>query len=155
MTTYKLEELAREAGVAARTVRYYVQRGLLPAPAFRGKDTTYDEKHLLRLRAIKCLQQVHLPLDAIQSRILAASPKELEAIVSGMVQLQAPLAPPARLLPEPEAEPEEEEKLDGGSVWGRFEIVPGIELHVKGDASAKVKRIARKILKKYRDRAAD
>ena len=50
---YKLEELARAAGTSPRTVRYYVQRGLLPAPAFRGKDTAYGPEHLVRLRAIR------------------------------------------------------------------------------------------------------
>src|SRR5262249_57458188 len=65
--TYKLEELARAADVSPRTVRYYVQRGLLPAPAFRGKDTVYTAEHLARLNAIKKAQARFMPLDAIQA----------------------------------------------------------------------------------------
>ena len=66
---WKLDELAREAGVAPRTVRYYVQRGLLPPPVFRGPDTVYEERHLLRLLAIRRLQQAFLPLERIAVEI--------------------------------------------------------------------------------------
>ena len=61
---YGIEELADRAGVSRRTVRYYVQRGLLPAPPFKGPDTVYGEEHLVRLKAIRVLQARFLPLDA-------------------------------------------------------------------------------------------
>ena len=63
--TYKLEDLAKAAGTSSRTVRYYVQRGLLPPPVFKGKDSAYGKDHLVRLKAIKKLQGDYLPLDAI------------------------------------------------------------------------------------------
>ena len=44
---WKLDELAERAGVSARTVRYYVQRGLVPAPEFRGPETAYGPEHVL------------------------------------------------------------------------------------------------------------
>ncbi len=81
--TYKIEELAAEAGVSPRTVRYYVQRGLLPAPEFRGKDTAYGRDHLLRLHAIKRLQQAHLPLDEIQARLTLMTDAELDRLARG------------------------------------------------------------------------
>ena len=62
---YGIKALAELGGVTRRTVRYYVQRGLLPAPAFRGKDTAYGPEHLVRLRAIRRLQEAFFPLDAI------------------------------------------------------------------------------------------
>jgi DNA-binding transcriptional MerR regulator len=81
--TYKLEELAAEAGVSPRTVRYYVQRGLLPAPEFKGKDTAYGREHLLRLQAIKRLQQAHLPLEEIQARLAGATEAEIQRLARG------------------------------------------------------------------------
>jgi DNA-binding transcriptional MerR regulator len=83
--TYKLEELAAEAGVSPRTVRYYVQRGLLSAPEFRGKDTVYNRDHLLRLHAVKRLQQAHMALDEIQVRLASASEAEIARMASGDV----------------------------------------------------------------------
>src|SRR5262249_30093496 len=95
VTTYKLDELADEAQVAPRTVRYYVQRGLLPAPEFRGKDTAYGREHLARLRAIKALQQAHLSLDEIQARLSGASLDELDRIISGAPRAQVVIRCPA------------------------------------------------------------
>ena len=77
---WKLTDLADEAGVSPRTVRYYVQRGLLPAPAFRGPETAYGREHLLRLKAIKRLQAKYLPLDAIQRELARLGPAELEGL---------------------------------------------------------------------------
>jgi DNA-binding transcriptional MerR regulator len=145
-STYKLDELARAADVAARTVRYYVQRGLLPAPAFRGKDTAYGPEHLLRLRAVKRLQQAHLPLDAIQSRLADATPKELEEIASSeVIELELPPPAPTRG-PKPKPRPA---LPPAGEAWERVTLAPGLELFVKGDASPATKRIAREILESY------
>jgi len=66
--TFKLDELAAAAGVSGRTVRYYVQRGLLPAPQFRGRDTAYDEEHLLRLQAIRRMQLLQIDTISVVAR---------------------------------------------------------------------------------------
>jgi len=76
----KLDELASRAGVSPRTVRYYIQRGILPPAEFRGPDTAYDERHLHALRAIKRLQEDYLPLDAIASELAGKSDAELRRI---------------------------------------------------------------------------
>ena len=88
--TYKLDELARAAGMSARTVRYYVQRGLLPAPAFRGKDTAYAHEHLVRLKAIRRLQEAYFPLDAIAAELASRSLAEIERIADGKVMPASP-----------------------------------------------------------------
>ncbi len=50
---YRVEELARAAGVGVDTVRFYQGRGLLPKPRRRGRVALYDERHLRRLRRIR------------------------------------------------------------------------------------------------------
>src|SRR5262245_56759177 len=80
---YKVDELARAAKTSSRTVRYYVQRGLLPAPIFRGKDTVYGREHLLRLRAIRRLQEAYFPLDAIAAELARRSPEAIERLADG------------------------------------------------------------------------
>lgn len=92
----KLDELAERAGVSARTVRYYIQRGVLPAPEFRGPDTAYDERHLFALRAIKRLQEAYWPLDAIASTLAYKSVDELRDIAQG----DLPAQPSSREPPE-------------------------------------------------------
>ncbi|MCS6799348.1 MAG: MerR family transcriptional regulator [Myxococcota bacterium] len=81
--TYKLEGLARAAGVSPRTVRYYIQRGLLPPPVFRGPDTVYELTHLQRLRAVRRLQQAYWPLDAIRGLLDAAGERRIARIAEG------------------------------------------------------------------------
>lgn len=55
-TEYRLDELARRAGVASTTVRLYQNRGLIAPPRLEGRTGWYDESHLSRLRLIARLQ---------------------------------------------------------------------------------------------------
>jgi DNA-binding transcriptional MerR regulator len=49
---YGIGELAREAGVPVRTVRYYQERRLLPPPRREGRIGWYSQAHLSRLKVI-------------------------------------------------------------------------------------------------------
>jgi DNA-binding transcriptional MerR regulator len=53
---YRLDDLARSAGVASTTVRLYQQKGLLAPPRLEGRTGWYDDAHLSRLRLIARLQ---------------------------------------------------------------------------------------------------
>lgn len=132
----KLDELAEQAGVSARTVRYYVQRGLLPAPPFRGRDTVYGAEHLLRLQAIRALQARYLPLDEIE-RLLGrcVSLDDIERLMSG----------DAQEADKPDAEPEEISCMPA-QAWRRWELAPGLELHLSQGASAEVEALAKRLL---------
>ena len=52
---YRTEELAGEAGITVRTLRFYRERGLLPPPRREGRIAWYDDHHLARLRTIAAL----------------------------------------------------------------------------------------------------
>jgi DNA-binding transcriptional MerR regulator len=49
---YRIGELAREAGITVRTLRYYQERRLLPPPRHEGRIGWYSQAHLDRLRVI-------------------------------------------------------------------------------------------------------
>jgi DNA-binding transcriptional MerR regulator len=49
---YRIGELAREAGITVRTLRYYQERKLLPPPRRAGRISWYSHSHLTRLRVI-------------------------------------------------------------------------------------------------------
>ena len=49
---YRIGELAREAGITVRTLRYYRERRLLPPPRREGRIGWYSQAHLDRLRVI-------------------------------------------------------------------------------------------------------
>ena len=67
---FDLNELCEQCDVTARTVRYYIQQGLLPSPGL-GAGVRYSEGHLARLRLIRRLQREHLPLAEIRHRLEA------------------------------------------------------------------------------------
>lgn len=63
---YSVDQLSDMAGFTIRTIRYYIQEGLLDPPAGRGRGGYYYDSHLQRLLEIKALQDRGLKLAAIQ-----------------------------------------------------------------------------------------
>jgi DNA-binding transcriptional MerR regulator len=51
-----LAELSEESGIPARTIRFYIARGLLEGPVKAGRGAVYTAQHLARLEKIKSLQ---------------------------------------------------------------------------------------------------
>ena len=51
-----LAELADATGIPARTIRFYISRGLLEGPSKAGRGAVYTGAHLERLEKIKALQ---------------------------------------------------------------------------------------------------
>ena len=52
---YRMEELAEQAGITVRTLRFYRERKLIHPPRREGRIAWYDETHLARLRTISAL----------------------------------------------------------------------------------------------------
>jgi DNA-binding transcriptional MerR regulator len=136
VTSMKLDELAERAGVSPRTVRYYVQRGILPAPEFRGPETAYSREHLVRLKAIRVLQERHQPLDVIQEILSKCGIAEVERIAKGEVPTGVDVTVPvAQPRPDPVAR------------WARHIVVPGLEIHLQDGASPEVRALAEALLR--------
>jgi DNA-binding transcriptional MerR regulator len=104
---YAIEELADLGGVSRRTVRYYVQEGLLPPPLGLGRGRHYGDQHLERLLKIKALQEQGHPLAAIRAAIDGKG-RTTSAAATHVAELPG--------LPR--------------SSWSRLELLPGIELNV-------------------------
>lgn len=51
-----LAELSEESGIPARTIRFYIARGLLDGPVKAGRGAVYTAQHLARIEKIKSLQ---------------------------------------------------------------------------------------------------
>jgi len=64
-----LQDLAAHSGVPARTIRFYIARGLLPPPASAGRGAAYSSQHLARLLAIKKWQAEGLMLAEIAGKL--------------------------------------------------------------------------------------
>lgn len=104
-TRYGIEDLASLGGVTRRTVRYYVQEGLLPAPLGLGRGRHYGPEHVERLLAVKALQERGLTLEEVRAEV--ARPSRARAAL--------PAEPVVT------------------SAWRRIELAPGVELSVRAD----------------------
>jgi DNA-binding transcriptional MerR regulator len=103
---YAIGDLADLGGVSRRTVRYYVQEGLLPAPLGVGRGNHYGPAHLDRLLKVRALQESGRTLDEIRQTVHQRS--------RGAEQPEL-VAPPER------------------AIWRRITLGPGLELNVAGD----------------------
>jgi len=149
MADYTLQQLADEAGVTPRTIRYYIAQGLLASPG-AGSGARYTEAHLERLRLIRQLQRNHLPLAEIRKQLAGQAavdyirsvmppPAPVQAMASAVASTKAPdwlsktLTPPvapARLVGPPVRQPSPSQEPDR-SQWDRVSLSQDVELHVR------------------------
>ncbi|WP_405557634.1 MerR family transcriptional regulator [Streptomyces canus] len=95
---YRMEELARLAGITVRTLRFYRERKLIPPPRREGRIAWYDDHHLARLRTIAALLERGHTLTGIAE---LADALEHGRDVADLVGLDTPTEEePVRLTPE-------------------------------------------------------
>jgi len=126
---YLIEELCGLTGFSRRTVRYYVQEGLVDPPAGRGRGGYYSDLHVAQLARIRELQEQGFRLDAIRSMV-APRPAAEPAETAGPARAEA-------AAPDRAAEPAAAARLPAGfprSSWVRHVVTPGVELHVSAEA---------------------
>jgi DNA-binding transcriptional MerR regulator len=87
---YRIEQLARAAGVAVDTIRFYQGKGLLDAPRRDGRVTWYGESHLERLKRIKELQLQGFSLTVIQRFLAGELERSDEALIAAVVRPPSP-----------------------------------------------------------------
>lgn len=121
-----LDDLATLAGLTSRTVRYYIQQGLVSRPEGAKRGAYYQRRHVEQLLLIRRWTDAGLSLDRIRE------------LVNG-----APQDPPPR-----GAHPGSVE------VWSRVTLADGLEVHVEpGRASLapeQVRALVRGLTELYR-----
>ncbi len=84
-----IQELARRANVTPRTIRYYVEQGILPPPE-RGRPAEYTEDHLRRLELVRRLKEQYLPLNEIRDTMQRLSLDEVERLLATSAEYSPP-----------------------------------------------------------------
>jgi DNA-binding transcriptional MerR regulator len=89
---YSLNDLADSVGIEPRTIRSYIERGLLPGAQERGRAASYSEEHLSRLEVIKSLRRARPTITLSEIRIFleGLDPERLRALASGSITATAP-----------------------------------------------------------------
>jgi DNA-binding transcriptional MerR regulator len=103
--TFSIEELADLTAISRRTIRFYVQSGLLERPEGAARGAHYTRRHLQRLLDISAWQAEGLTLEGIRQRLEAP-----------------PETPPIRA-------------KSAVEVWTRLTLADGVELHVNAETA--------------------
>lgn len=70
---YNLENFSEKTGLPSRTIRYYIQIGILPPPEGGGRGSYYTDKHLERLKIIQAWSKQGTPLFKIKELLDGSS----------------------------------------------------------------------------------
>ena len=79
---YSIKELEEKTGIKVRSIRFYIQEGLVPPPNGTGGGAWYDDTHLLHLQAVKVLHESQLKLSGIKEALAAMTADEVRALVA-------------------------------------------------------------------------
>jgi DNA-binding transcriptional MerR regulator len=158
--TYTIDQICEMTGVPRRTVRYYVEEGLLESPIGRGRGGNYLDSHVERLRKIKSLQEQGWTLSSIERHLKTRSMEhalEVPSAVESSGQEKVDWFDTHGIdrivasAPEEEAETRSlQTAADTGvrrTVRSAFQIAPGIEIVVNRETEATLSRKIHEIVR--------
>lgn len=122
---FSLDDLCTLSGLAKRTVRYYIQVGLVPRPEGEKRGAYYLPAHLDTLLRIKTLTEAGISLERIRE-VLAGEP---------------PVVPPRP------------RSFGSVSVRSHLLIAPGVEIQISPDEAdlspEQIREFARAVLEQW------
>jgi hypothetical protein len=125
MKTYTFNELCSLVELPVRTVRYYVQKGLVTPPEGTRKGAYYTQKHLDELLAIRKWQRAGLSLERIRELLFEGA--------------DADHMPPPRGRRPGDLE-----------VWSKLYVKDGLEIHLEpkmaGMSPEQVREFCRRVM---------
>ena len=124
---FTLQDLCKATGLPQRTVRYYIQTGLIERPEGAGRGAFYTQRHLDQLLLVVASQRKGLSLDAIRE-----------------FATQVPTAKAGASVP----------RVHGSvEVWSHLLIADGVELNVEpgraGLSPERVRALFKQVLGLY------
>lgn len=90
-TKYTIEQLSELTGFPIRTIRFYIQQGMIPASAGRGLGAGYDDSHMEPLLEIRRLQTEGVQLSAIRTRLARPTVCREAELVAAKVSAPPPM----------------------------------------------------------------
>ena len=86
-----LDQLSEQADVPGRTIRYYIQKGLIAAPLGEKRGAWYSEDHLSDLLRIRQWQESGLSLEAIAGLLQAKREPPIAPQRRGSIEVRSHL----------------------------------------------------------------
>lgn len=107
-TTFTLDQLSALTDLSLRTIRYYIQLGLVDRHEGDRKHARYTQRHLDQLLQVRAMADQGIPLERIKHEIHGTTPP--------------PPPPPPR-------------SAGDISVISKVYVAPGVELHLEPQAA--------------------
>lgn len=142
-----IKDVAAMTEVPARTIRSFVEKGLIGQPSFFGTQTRYSRDFVVRVLVIKALRARRLRADALERAYRAMSAAELDALAATVAKDAASTA--LGFAAKPSAPEEREPWQDhaaSGEWWFRVQVLKGLEITIGKDASPLARRLARQFI---------
>ena len=114
--TFGIDELADLSGASRRTIRFYIQSGVLDRPEGAARGAYYTRHHLQRVLDILSWQAEGLTLEGIRQRLAARD------------NVAAPARPRSPI-----------------EVWTRVTLAEGVELHLDAEVAGLTPEITRRL----------
>ncbi len=86
--TYSIDELSKLTGLSIRTIRFYIQQGLVDRPEGQTRTSHYLDQHLEQLLRIKRLTAQGLSLQRVK-KLLKEEASEPEEVEPGAVSVKS------------------------------------------------------------------
>jgi DNA-binding transcriptional MerR regulator len=86
-----LQQLVEHTGVTGRTIRFYIQRGVLAPPLGEKRGAYYSEAHVADLLRIRNWQEQGLSLDAIEDLLAARHEAPVSPVRPGAIEVRSHL----------------------------------------------------------------
>jgi len=86
---FSISDLASAAGIEPRTIRSYVEKGIIPGPESLGRGARYPQDALDRLRVFQLLRDANrsLTLDQIRMLLQRLGRSELRGLADGRLRI--------------------------------------------------------------------
>jgi DNA-binding transcriptional MerR regulator len=127
--THLNQSRGKASTVTPRSIRYYTQEGLLPAPTLEQGQARYGYEHLLRVLAVKLYQTQFIPLRLIRQRLAGQGRIALEQYITDAVLNRAGALPVDAVAES--APPKEGPMISSGQTFAMFppEVPPQIPIN--------------------------
>ena len=135
---YSIHDLEKAAGVPMRTLRHWVNEGVIARPIGRGRTARYTDGHLVNALVVKHLRETKLSLKAIRKRTAKLSNDEMRALLPPPTRATTPEG-----IPTPPPEP-----TYPFFTWQVVTLMSGLSLMVNPERPA-VRRVADEIYRYY------
>lgn len=91
LDSYSLQDLASLTHLEPRTIRSYIERGLIPGPDTRGRNASYTADHLHRLQVLNLLRDAyrHLTLEQARQLLQRLSAQQIHDLATGRLRIGA------------------------------------------------------------------